>query len=451
MKLWEKGIKTKDIILEFTSGKDRILDLRLAKDDLIASLAHVEMLGSVGLLSELETKDLILALIELYSSVENGGFEIEPEIEDVHSQVEKLLTEMLGDTGKKVHTARSRNDQVITDLKLYYRSEIISIVLKVKVLVEKLLEKSVENAKIEIPGYTHLQAAMPSSFGLWFGAYGEALTEDLQLLSGTFKYINQNPLGSAAGYGSSFPIDRQLTTDLLEFEDLHINSVNAQLSRGKAEKVMMAGISGIAGSLSKMSMDMVLFMNQNFSLMSLNDEFTTGSSIMPHKKNPDVLELVRAKANRIQSAESEILAVINNLPSGYHRDFQLLKEICFPALDELNQLLQIMTLVIENVELQGIDRNEDKYKYLGSVDAINEKVMKGAPFRDAYKEVANEIQEGKYKGGRNIEHSHIGSIGNLGTKRILKKLEKEVSFFQISRYAQFNDNFIKKMKRKYNV
>jgi len=451
MKLWEKGIKTKDIILDFTAGKDRILDLRLAKDDLIASLAHVEMLGSVGLLTDIEVKDLISTLIEIYVSVEKGDFEIEPGMEDIHSQVEKLLTEKLGDTGKKVHTARSRNDQVITDLKLYYRSEILSIVLKVEVLVKKLLSKSDESANIEIPGYTHLQAAMPSSFGLWFGAYGESLTEDLQLLSGTFKYINQNPLGSAAGYGSSFPIDRQLTTDLLEFDDLHINSVNAQLSRGKAEKLMMSGIGGIAGSLAKMSMDMVLFMNQNFNLMSLNDDFTTGSSIMPHKKNPDVLELIRAKANRIQAGEAEILSVINNLPSGYHRDYQLLKEICFPALDELNQLLTIMTLVVDNIELKGMDRKEEKYKYLGTVDAINEKVINGVPFRDAYKQVANEIQEGKYKGGRNIEHSHIGSIGNLGTNRIMEKLEKEVSFFQVEKYAKFNENFIKKMKRKYNA
>ncbi|MCF8379277.1 MAG: argininosuccinate lyase [Bacteroidales bacterium] len=451
MKLWEKGIKTKEVILEFTSGEDRILDLRLAKDDVIASMAHSAMLGKVGLLTETETRDLINSLLEIFYAVGAGTFEIEPGMEDVHSQVEKILTQKLGDTGKKVHTARSRNDQVITDLKLYYRSEIISIVEKLKFLVEKLLLKSDENADVEIPGYTHFQAAMPSSFGLWFGAYAESLTEDLQALSGTFRYINQNPLGSAAGYGSSFPIDRQFTTELLEFDDLHINSVNAQLSRGKSEKLMMSGISGIAGSLSKMAMDMVLFMNQNFNLMGLNEEFTTGSSIMPHKKNPDVLELIRAKANRIQAKETEVLLLINNLPSGYHRDFQLLKEICFPAIDDVNQLLQIMTLVVDNVEMKEIDRNDEKYKYLATVDSINEKVIQGTAFRDAYKEVAEEISEGKYKAGKKITHSHIGSIGNTGSGRIMDKLIKEISFFQLEKYSAFDNNFINRMKSQYNV
>lgn len=451
MKLWDKGIKTKDIILEFTSGTDRVLDVQLAKEDVIASMAHVEMLGRVNLLSKEESSDLICSLLEIYQSIEKDDFVIEAGMEDIHSQVEKILTEKLGDTGKMVHTARSRNDQVITDLKLYYRSEILSIVKKIQLLVEKLLSKSDENAKVEIPGYTHLQVAMPSSFGLWFGAYAESLTEDLQLLSGIFRYINQNPLGSAAGYGSSFPIDRQITTDLLEFDDLHINSVNAQLSRGKSEKLMMSGISGIAGSLSKMAMDMVLFLNQNFNLMSLKVEFTTGSSIMPHKKNPDVLELIRAKANRIQAKEAEVLAVINNLPSGYHRDFQLLKEICFPAINDINQLLQIMTLVIDNVELKSIDRKEEKYKYLGTVDAINEKVIKGVPFRDAYKEVADEIREGKYESGLKFEHSHIGSIGNTGNDRIREKLKREISYFQPEKYSDFYSRFIQKMKKKYNV
>lgn len=451
MKLWEKGIKTKDIILEFTAGIDRVLDVQLAKEDVIASIAHVDMLGAVNLLSKTEASDLICSLLEIYQSIEKKDFEIEPGMEDIHSQVEKILTEKLGDTGKKVHTARSRNDQVITDLKLYYRSEIISIVEKLQFLVEKLLTKSDQNTNIEIPGYTHLQVAMPSSFGLWFGAYAESLTEDLQILSGTFRYINQNPLGSAAGYGSSFPIDRQITTDLLEFDDLHINSINAQLSRGKSEKLMMSGLSGIAGSLSKMAMDMILFLNQNFNLMSLKEEFTTGSSIMPHKKNPDVLELVRAKANRIQAKEAEVLAVINNLPSGYHRDFQLLKEICFPAINDMNQLLHIMTLVIDNVELKSIDRKEEKYKYLGTVDAINEKVIKGVPFRDAYKEVAGEIRDGKYESGLKFEHSHIGSIGNPGNDRIREKLKREISFFQLEKYSNFNSRFIQKMKKKCNV
>lgn len=429
MKLWEKGIKTQDNILEFTAGIDRILDLQIAREDTIASMAHVKMLGRVNLLTEKESDQLIDSLLEIYQTIEKGEFVIEADMEDVHSQIEKILIEKLGETGKKVHTARSRNDQVITDLKLFYRSEIISLVDQLSGLVEKLLLKSDETKDIEIPGYTHFQAAMPSSFGLWFGAYAESFTEDLQLLSGVFKYINQNPLGSAAGYGSSFPIDRQFTTDLLEFDDLHINSVNAQLSRGKSEKMMMVGISGIAASLSKMAMDMVLFMNQNFNLMKLNDDFTTGSSIMPHKKNPDVLELVRAKANRIQMAESQIFSVINNLPSGYHRDFQLLKEICFPALSELNNLLEIMSLVIENIEMLSINRNEEKYKYLGTVDAMNKKVMSGVPFRDAYREIADEIQDGSYVSDVRYDHSHIGSIGNLSNDRIKQKLEKGDFFF----------------------
>ncbi|MCK5821964.1 MAG: argininosuccinate lyase [Bacteroidales bacterium] len=434
-------------MLEFTAGIDRILDLQIAREDVIASMAHVKMLGSVNLLTEKESDQLIDALLEIYQTIEKEEFVIEADMEDVHSQIEKILTEKLGETGKKVHTARSRNDQVITDLKLFYRAEIVSLVDQVADLAQKLLIKSDETKDIEIPGYTHFQAAMPSSFGLWFGAYAESLTEDLQLLSGVFKYINQNPLGSAAGYGSSFPIDRQITTDLLEFDDLHINSVNAQLSRGKSEKMMMTGISGIAASLSKMAMDMVLFMNQNFNLMKLNDDFTTGSSIMPHKKNPDVLELVRAKANRIQMAESQIFSVINNLPSGYHRDFQLLKEICFPALSELSNLLEIMSLVTENIEMLSINRNDEKYKFLGTVDAMNKKVMSGVAFRDAYREIANEIQDGSYVSDVNYDHSHIGSIGNLSNDRIKIKLEKEIASFQPEKYRDFYSRFIQEIKK----
>jgi len=447
MKLWEKGIKTQENILEFTAGTDRILDLQLAREDVIASMAHVKMLGKVSLLTKVEEGELLGTLLDIYQTIEKGEFVIDKGEEDIHSQIEKILTEKLGESGKKVHTARSRNDQVITDLKLFYRAKIILLVGQVETLVEKLIVKSNESKDIEIPGYTHLQAAMPSSFGLWFGAYAESLTEDLQLLSGVFKYINQNPLGSAAGYGSSFPIDRQYTTDLLEFENMHINSVNAQLSRGKSEKMMMVGISGIAASLSKMAMDMVLFMNQNFNLMKLNDEFTTGSSIMPHKKNPDVLELIRAKANRIQMAESQIFSIINNLPSGYHRDFQLLKEICFPALDELSNLLEIMSLVTENIKMLGIDPEEEKYKYLGTVDAMNKKVMNGVPFRDAYRDVADEIKEGKYVSGLRYEHTHIGSIGNLGNDRIKKKLETEISSFQVKKYRGFYTRFIQDIKK----
>lgn len=447
MKLWEKGIETKDLIIDFTAGEDRILDIQIASEDIIASMAHVKMLSSVKLITEQEKLDLLKALLEIYTSILNDKFKIEEGVEDIHSQVELLLTKKLGDTGKKIHTARSRNDQVITDLKLFYRSALVSITEEIKDLVIKLLALSETYKNIEIPGYTHFQAAMPSSFGLWFGSWAESLTEDLQLLNGAFRYMNQNPLGSAAGYGSAFPIDRQLTTDLLEFEGLHINSINAQLSRGKSEKILMAGVSGVARSISGLAMDMVLFMNQNFNFMKLNDDFTTGSSIMPHKKNPDVLELVRAKGNRIQSREFEIITLINNLPSGYHRDFQLLKEICFPALKDLFKILRIMSLVLDNISVNEKNTEADIYKYLGTVDSMSQKVMKGMPYRDAYREVAEEIRNKTYKASERFKHTHIGSIGNLGNDRIREKLEKEYLSFNPDRYKDFYLRFIAKIKK----
>ncbi len=451
MKLWEKGIETKQLVMDFTAGKDRLLDLQISSEDVIASMAHVKMLEKTGLVSLNDKNRLLQELLAVYELIQKGEFRIEDGMEDIHSQVEKLLILKLGDAGKKVHTARSRNDQVITDLKLFYRSAIILMVEEIKNLVEELLSLSEEHKNVEIPGYTHMQVAMPSSFGLWFGAWAESLTEDLQLLSGAFRYINQNPLGSAAGYGSSFPIDREYTTRLLEFEDLHINSVNAQLSRGKAEKTLMAGISGVAKSLSGMSVDMVLFMNQNFDFMGLTDEFTTGSSIMPHKKNPDILELIRAKANRIQVKEFEVFSVINNLPSGYHRDFQLLKEITFPALDDLFEIIRIMSAVLENIIIKKENTASDIYKYLGTVDAMSQKVMKGIPYRDAYREVAEEIKSGKYKATERFEHSHIGSLGNLGTERIRKKLENECAGFQLEKYKNFPQGFINAIKKECNA
>ncbi len=446
MKLWDKGKATNEDILNFTAGKDRILDLDLAAADVVASMAHVTMLWKIGILSETEKNALHGSLTEIYTEISEGSFKIGQAMEDIHSQVEATLTEKLGDTGKKVHTARSRNDQVITDLKLYYRHEVVQIVRQVESLVNILLGLSEKTKNNLIPGYTHFQAAMPSSFGLWFGSWAEALTEDIQILTGIFSYINQNPLGSAAGYGSSFPIDRELTTRLLEFNDMHINSINAQLSRGKTEKFLLSGLSAIAGSLSKMSMDLVLYMSQNFNFLFLNETLTTGSSIMPHKKNPDVLELIRAKCNLIQAREFEVSSVINNLPSGYHRDFQLLKEITFPALTDLKSCLDMMELVVVNLNINKDVIKQDIYRYISSVEAINGKVMTGIPFRKAYGLVASDIEQGVFNPGVKVDYTHIGSIGNLGTERIRAKLSRVLEFYEIEKYSGFMERFVEKIK-----
>lgn len=447
MKIWEKGIKTNEKILQFTVGKDRDLDLFLAESDIIASVAHVKMLLKTGLLKSEEEKSITRVLLEEYQNIINNDFTIDEGVEDIHSQLEKILIERLGDAGKKVHTARSRNDQVMTDLKLYFRTEIATITHLIQKLVNTLLEKSARTENMFMPGYTHLQAAMNSSFGLWFSAWAEAFTEDILPLKGAMDYVNQNPLGSAAGYGSSFPVDREMTAELLGFDDLHINSINAQLSRGKTEKISMAAMSNVAGDLSKMSMDLVLFLNQNFDLVSLEDDMTTGSSIMPHKKNPDVLELIRAKTNMIQSSEVQVLTLINNLPSGYHRDFQLLKEICFPAIEELKACLEIMTFLVPGIKPKENLSDRETYKYLGSVDAINEKVKSGLAFRDAYREIADEIRKGKYKPADNIKYTHTGSIGNLAIDRIRAKLEKAIGSINPEKYIGFNKNFYEKYKQ----
>jgi argininosuccinate lyase len=446
MKLWDKGIKTHERIMSFTVGEDRELDMKLAKSDVIASIAHVKMLQKTSLLEPEEASRIIEVLKEIFIEIQEGKFLIEEGVEDIHSQLEKILVEKTGDTGKKVHTARSRNDQVLVDLKLYFREEIIIITLMIEELVTRLLIKSEETKDIPLPGYTHLQAAMKSSFGLWFSAWAEAFTEDLYHLKGILDYVNQNPLGSAAGYGSSFPVDREYTTRLLEFDHLHINSINAQLSRGKTEKMLMAGFSTIAGDLSKMSMDLVLFLNQNFKFISLGEELTTGSSIMPHKKNPDVLELLRARANRIQSREFEILSLINNLPSGYHRDFQLLKNICFPAIEELKECLEMMTFIVPEIEPRKDILENEIYHYLGSVDVINQKVQSGKTFRDAYKEVATEIKAGTFKSPGEINYSHTGSIGNLSLDMIRQKLKQIQTEMNVQKYQDFHEKFIAKCK-----
>jgi argininosuccinate lyase len=444
MKLWEKGKKTDLNILAFTVGKDRELDLELAKYDVIGSMAHVVMLESVKLISLSEKDCLINVLLEVYKTITEGNFVIEDCMEDIHSQVEKILTEKLGETGKKIHSARSRNDQVMLDLKLYYREQMVHISMLTSDLINTLLECSEKYKDIIIPGYTHFQAAMPSSFGLWFGAYAESLTEDLMFHVGIMEYINQNPLGSAAGYGSSFPINRELTTELLEFSNLHINSINAQLSRGKTEKFISAGLGAIAGSLGKMSMDMTLFMSQNFGFLKLREELTTGSSIMPHKKNPDVLELIRAKSAKINGAYQEILLLTQNLPSGYHRDFQLLKEILFPAYHELFSCLNMMIYALNNLDISKDIIKDEKYLSIFSVENLNEKVKAGIPFREAYVQVANDIDKGRFTRLSNVNYSHTGSIGNLSNNRIAEKLEKVMEKLEIDKFSGFTDRFINK-------
>ncbi len=447
MKLWEKGQQINAGIIEFTSGKDRELDLQIASSDVIGSMAHVRMLHAVSLITAEEKNDILKGLLDIYQDIKDGSFTIREGVEDIHSQVETILTENLGSAGKKVHTARSRNDQVLTDLKLFYRDRLTDITSITGELIRTLVRKSEETKDILIPGYTHFQVAMPSSFGLWFGSYAEALAEDLMIVSGVFRYINLNPLGSAAGYGSSFPVDRDLTGNLLEFDDLHINAVNAQLARGKTEKFLTTALSALAYTLSKMAMDLVMYMSQNFNFLTLSEELTTGSSIMPHKKNPDVLELIRARCNRIQSKEFEVMSVINNLPSGYHRDFQLLKEICFPAISEMKECLLMMSFIIPGLQMrEGIMDNEI-YQYIGSVDAINEKVKKGVPFRDAYVQVAAEIDKGRFRPGSRVKTTHTGSIGNLSNERIIRKLERIIHGFQLEKYNTFQERFIQSLKK----
>jgi argininosuccinate lyase len=429
MKLWDKDISTEERILAFTTGKDPVYDLELAPYDLLGSMAHTIMLAETGLIEKNEAVQLLHALDQLYTEAEAGPLVLEPGVEDIHSQVEMLLTRTLGDMGKKIHTGRSRNDQVMVDLKLFLRDEISQLVALAKDLAYVLLQKADKYKNVPMPGYTHMQVAMPSSFGLWFGAYAEALADDLSFLQGIYRALNQNPLGSAAGFGSSFPVDRELTTRLLEFEDLHISSVNAQMNRGKTEWYVACGIGAIASSLSRLAMDAVLFMGQNFNFISLPAELTTGSSIMPHKKNPDVLELLRARGNRLAMVAAEVSAVTGNLISGYHRDFQILKEILHPALHELKACLEMMAYVVAHMEVNKAIMEDERYHYIYSVEEVNKKVQAGVPFRDAYREVAAEIRKGRYRPGRDHTYTHLGSIGNPGLKEIETKLEKACEAF----------------------
>ncbi|MEM8926973.1 MAG: argininosuccinate lyase [Bacteroidota bacterium] len=423
MKLWDKGFSTDKKIDHFTVGNDRELDLILVKYDVIASTAHAKMLAKVGLISNEEGKALVKELNHIAKSIEKGEFTIEENFEDMHSKIEFLLIEKLGDTGKKIHTARSRNDQVLVAMQLYLKEELTTIKNQVKDLFDRLLKLAEKYQKVLLPGYTHLQIAMPSSFGLWFSAYAESLIDDLYLVQAAYKVTDQNPLGSAAGYGSSFPIDRTLTAQEMGFETLKYNVVAAQMGRGKVEKATAFGISSIAATLSKLAMDITLYMSQNFDFISFPNELTTGSSIMPHKKNPDVFELIRAKCNKVQAVPNQLTLVTNNLPSGYHRDLQVVKDIIVPALQDVKACLEMTTFSLKEIKVNTEILDDPKYDYLFSVDTLNEMVKNGMPFRDAYKTMGKAIENGNFKPKKDIEHTHEGSLGNLSLEEIQEKMK----------------------------
>lgn len=423
MKLWDKGFSTAKKIDHFTVGNDRELDLVLSKYDVIASQAHAKMLGKIGLLTPEETTSLVNGLEEIQQSITEGTFTIEEGFEDMHSKIEYILIEKLGDTGKKIHMARSRNDQVLVAMHLFLRNELEEIKDLTKSLFDLLMSLAEKHQNVLLPGYTHLQIAMPSSFGLWFSAYAESLIDDLHFVNAAHKIVNQNPLGSAAGYGSSFPIDRTLTTQLMNFEYMKYNVVAAQMSRGKAEKSTGFALASVAGTLSRMAMDVCLYLNQNFNFISFPDEMTTGSSIMPHKKNPDVFELIRSKCNKIQAVPNQLILMTNNLPSGYHRDYQLLKEVIIPAIQELKACLDMALYTLKDIRVNDNITDDKMYDYLFSVDTLNELVNNGMPFRDAYKKMGMEIQNGTFTPLRNIKHTHEGSIGNLCLDKIKEKMK----------------------------
>ena len=424
MKLWDKGFSIDKQIENFTVGNDREIDIHIAKYDVQASLAHAIMLESIGIISADELKDLKRGLNDLAADIENGTFVIEASFEDVHSKIEWELTNKLGEVGKKIHTARSRNDQVLVALQLYYKENLAIINDKTKTLFDTLLNLAETHKKSLLPGYTHLQVAMPSSFGLWFSAYAELLIDDVYMLNAVAKVVDQNPLGSAAGYGSSFPIDRELTTKELEFATLKYNVVAAQLSRGKSERSIASALGGLCNTMSRFAMDVCLYMSQNFGFISFPDELTTGSSIMPHKKNPDVFELIRGKCNKIQALHTEMVMITNNLPTGYHRDFQLLKENIIAAFEDVKDILDIFNYSIQQVIVKDIDLNDEKYQYLFTVDSINNLVVEGMSFREAYQKIGGQVQNGTYKPDLGKQHTHVGSIHNLSLDKIVEKYPK---------------------------
>lgn len=429
MKLWQKSTQVNKDVETYTVGRDREFDVHLAPFDVLGSMAHITMLESIGLLSKDELTLLLAELKNIYKLAVDGKFEIEEGIEDVHSQVELMLTRKLGDVGKKIHSGRSRNDQVLVDLKLYTRSEIQHLVASTSQLIDVLLKQSTRYKDVLMPGYTHLQIAMPSSFGLWFGAYAESLVDDLQLLLAAYKICNRNPLGSAAGYGSSFPLNRQMTTDLLGFESMNYNVVYAQMGRGKMERIVTTAIAGIAATLSKLAFDACMFTSQNFGFIKLADEYTTGSSIMPHKKNPDVFELTRAKCNKLQGLPTEITLITNNLPSGYFRDLQLTKELFIPAFEEIEDIISMVTRMMDEVKVNEHILDDNRYLHIFSVEEVNRLVLEGVPFRDAYKQVGLDIEQGKFEHNKQVCHTHEGSIGNLCNDNIAQLQQNIVAQF----------------------
>lgn len=430
MKLWEKSTKVDQEIEHFTVGKDREMDLYLAPFDVLGSMAHITMLQHIDLLTKKELNLLLVELRAIYQLIQAGEFVIEENVEDVHSQVELMLTRKLGDIGKKIHSGRSRNDQVLVDLKLFMRNQIEAITHLTVQLFDTLLKQSEINKSVLMPGYTHLQIAMPSSFGLWFGAYAESLLDDLTLLQAAHTVVNRNPLGSAAGYGSSFPLNRQMTTELLGFESMAYNVVYAQMGRGKTERILSSALGNIAATLSKLAFDACMFNSQNFGFIKLPEAFTTGSSIMPHKKNPDVFELTRAKCNKLQAIPQQIMMITNNLPSGYFRDMQVVKEVFLPMFDELKDCLHMVNLMMNQIEVNHTILNDDKYLLIFSVEEVNRLASQGMPFRDAYKQVGLEIEAGKFTHNKSVEHTHEGSIGNLCNDQIRLLMQKTVDSFR---------------------
>ena len=432
-KLWEKNFEVNKEIERFTVGRDREMDMYLAKYDVLGSMAHITMLESIGLLEKDELEKLLAELRHVYQLCEDGKFSIEKDVEDVHSEVELMLTRKLGDMGKKIHSGRSRNDQVLVDLKLFTRHELMEVVDNVKALFDELIQKSNQYKDVLMPGYTHLQIAMPSSFGLWFGAYAEGLADDMLYLQAAWRMTNRNPLGSAAGYGSSFPLNRQMTTDLLGFDSMDYNVVYAQMGRGKMESNVAFAMATVAGTLAKMAFDACMFNCQNFQFVKLPKECTTGSSIMPHKKNPDVFELIRAKSNKLQSLPQQIMMIMNNLPVGYFRDLQIIKEVFLPAFDELNDCLRMAAYIINKMEVNDHILDNPMYDPMFSVEEVNRLAAAGMPFRDAYKKVGLEIEAGEFVANKNIHHTHEGSIGNLCNDKIQALMEQTMAEFSFDK------------------
>jgi argininosuccinate lyase len=441
-KIWQKSITVNELVENFTVGRDREFDAQMAAFDVLGSLAHTHMLHSVGLLGQ-EDLDLVQKELKaIYKDIEAGTFTIEADVEDVHSQVELLLTKRIGDAGKKIHSGRSRNDQVLVDLKLFFRHGLQEVVESVDALFRLLIELSEKHKNVLLPGYTHLQIAMPSSFGLWFGAYAESLVDDLELLLAAYKITNKNPLGSAAGYGSSFPLDRTLTTQLLGFDSLNYNVVYAQMGRGKTERIIAQALSSIAATLAKMAMDQAMYLSQNFAFVSYPDNLTTGSSIMPHKKNPDVWEIMRGKCNRLQALPNDVAMMTTNLPSGYHRELQLLKELLFPAFTDIKQCLDMAAFMLQHIEVKADILNDPKYAYLFSVDEVNKLVLQGVPFRDAYKQVGLAIEQGNFSPEKAVNHTHEGSIGNLNNDKIANAMDTLLGNFNFSKVEEAVKNLV---------